>query len=170
MARIGRKGRLWLRAFHLFFMGLYIGGVISETVIIASTGSAQSDAGLQAMYKISDTLTAVNGPGNFGTLITGVLLAWLTPWGFFKHKWVIYTAAIVVLLLLVNFTLSQPVSSKLSTLVDVEGLRALQNPEYISAWNRYIILRTVFSLLLVSAAFISVFKPWEKRKVAEATS
>ena len=170
MARIGRKGRLWLRAFHISFMGLYIGGVISESVIIASTGSAQTDGGLQAMYKIADTLAVVNGPGNIGTLITGLLLAWLTPWGFFKHKWVIYTLAVVVLLILVNFTLDPPLSSKLASLVDAEDLRALQNSEYISAWNRYVILRTVLSLLLISAAFVSVIKPWEKRKEAEAAS
>ena len=97
MARIGRKGRLWLRAFHIFFMGLYIGAAISELVIHASTGSAQSDGGLQAMYQIADAIGIGQGTGMAGTMITGLLLAWLTPWGFFKHKWVIYTAVVVFL-------------------------------------------------------------------------
>jgi hypothetical protein len=29
MAKIGRKGRLWLRSFHVFFMGLWVGAIIS---------------------------------------------------------------------------------------------------------------------------------------------
>ena len=170
MARIGRKGRLWLRAFHLFLMGLYIGALVSQVVIFASTGSARSDGGLQAMYKIPDSLTIVFVLGMSGTIITGLLLAWLTTWGFFKHKWVIYTLAVAVLITLVNFTLSEPLVSKLAALADAEGLSALQNPEYISAWNRYLILRAVCSLLLISAAFVSVIKPWRKREEAEATS
>lgn len=170
MAGIGRKGRLWLRAFHVFFMGLFMGSFISEFFIIASKGSAQSDCALQAMYKIVDTFGIVNGPCGGGIIITGLLLCWLTPWGFFKHKWVVYQGVIVVLYLLVYFTFTNPLVAKLAALAEAEGLSALQNPEYISAWKREIILYTFCMLLPISAAFISVIKPWRKREGAEATS
>jgi len=169
MARIGRKGRLWLRAFHIFFMGLWVGAIISELVIFASTGSARSDGGLQAMYQIGDILVPVFGACASGTIITGLLLSWLTPWGFFKHKWVIYTIAVTVLYLLVQFALIEPLGSKLAALVEAGGLRALQNPEYINTWNRFIILGMVNALLFISMAFVSVIKPWHKREGAEAT-
>jgi hypothetical protein len=169
MARIGRKGRLWLRAFHIFFMGLYIGGNISVLVIFASTGSAQSDGGLQAMYQIPGLHFSI-APCAIGTLVTGLLLAWLTPWGFFKHKWVVYTGVITVLVTLVYLPFTLPLTSKLAALVDTGGLSALQNPEYISAWNRLIIIQVVYLLLLISMVFISVMKPWEKREGAKATS
>jgi uncharacterized membrane protein len=168
MARIGRKGRLWLRAFHIFFMTIYIGGIISELVIIASMGSARSDGGLQAMYQIIGRLPIAIAPAMTLTIITGLLLAWLTPWGF-KHKWVVYTIAIAVLITLVNFTLSQPLLSRLAALVEAGGLLALQNPEYMSTWNMVIILDMVKLLLYVSAAFVSVIKPWRRREGAEAT-
>jgi hypothetical protein len=168
MARIGRKGRLWLRAFHVFFMGLFMGVVITELVIIASTGSAQSDSGLQDMYKIVDTIGSVLGPtGGSGIIITGVLLAWLTPWGFFKHKWVVYKIAGTVLYLLISFALALPLVGKLAALAEAGGLSALQNPEYISLWNWVIILDTVNTLLLISMVFISEIKPWHKREGAE---
>ena len=170
MVRTGRKGRLWLRAFHIFFMALYTGGVISELLIIAFTGSAQSDGALQAMYRIPGTLTIINAPGMSGTIITGLLLAWLTPWGFFKHKWVIYTLSVGILVTLIFFTFNLPLLNKVADLVGTEGLSALQNPEYINAWNRLIIIETVKTLLFISAVFISVFKPWEKREGAKATS
>jgi hypothetical protein len=170
MARIGRKGSFWLRAFHFFFMGLFMGVVISELVIIASAGSTQSDGGLQTMYQIPDILDIVVGPAGSGIIITGLLLSWLTPWGFFKHKWVVYKIAGTVVYLLISFTLVHPLVGKLAALAEVEGLRALQNPEYISAWNWVIILLTVCTLLLISAVFVSVFKPWRRREAAEATS
>lgn len=170
MARIGRKGRLWLRAFHIFFMGLWIGAVVTQFVIISFTGQAQSAGGLQAMYKIPDILNVVTGPCAFGTLVTGVLLSWLTPWGFFKHKWVIYLIAMAVIDGLIVFILSDPAIRKLATLAEAEGLSALQNPEYISAWNGLIIVGIVTSLLLISAIFVSVIKPWRKREEAKATT
>ena len=68
------------------------------------------------------------------------------------------------------FAFNEPLVGKLAALVEAGGLRALQNPEYINAWNRLIILRTVWPLLVISVAFVSVIKPWRKREVAEATS
>ncbi len=170
MARIGRKGRLWLRAFHVFFMGLFIGAEISALVVILSTGSAQSDGGLQAMYKIADTFGIIAGPAGSGIIITGLLLSWLTPWGFFKHKWVVYKIAGTVLYLLISFALFQPLVGKLAALAEAGGLGALQNPEYINTCTWCIIYDTVAWLLLISAAFVSVIKPWEKRERAAATA
>ena len=170
MAKIGRKGRLWLRAFHIFFMALWIGAVVTQFVIISFTGHAQSTGGLQAMYKVPDILNVVTAPSAFGTLVTGVLLSWLTPWGFFKHKWVIYAMAMLVIDLLIVFILSDPLISKLSALVGAEGLGALQNPEYISTWSRFIIVDTVCAIILISAAFVSVIKPWRKHTGAEAAT
>jgi hypothetical protein len=170
MARIGRRGRLWLRAFHVFFMGVYIGGNIIELVILAFMGSAQSDGGLQAMYQILYKLSIPIAPCAIGTLVTGLLLSWLTPWGFFKHKWVIYTGVITVLVTLVYLPLAMLLTGKLTDLVEAGGLNALQNPEYISAWNRLITNQVVYLLLLISMIFISVIKPWEKRNRAEVSS
>jgi hypothetical protein len=170
MARIGRKGRFWLRFFHLFFMGLFMGAEISFLVILASTGSAQSDGGLQAMYQIDDILFPIFTAAGPGIIITGLLLSWLTPWGFFKHKWVIYKIAGTAVYLLISFALVQPLVGNLVALAEAGGLRALQNPEYLSTWNWVIILGTVNTLLLISALFVSAIKPWEKREGAEATS
>ena len=168
MAKIGRRGRLWLRAFHIFFMGLWVGAIISQVVILLFTSLAKSDDGLRAMYKIPDILNIVTGPAGFGTIITGVLLAWLTPWGFFKHKWVMYSMGMVVLDLLLVFIFSDPLLIKLSALVEAEGIGALQNPEYVSTWNRFVIVMAVCPLALLSAVFVSVLKPWRKREGTEA--
>jgi hypothetical protein len=74
------------------------------------------------------------------------------------------------LVTLVYLPLTLPLTNKLASLVDTGGLRALKDPEYISAWNRLIIIQTVYLLLLISMIFISVIKPWEKHERAKATS
>jgi uncharacterized membrane protein len=168
MARIGRNGRLWLKSFHIFFMVLWIGAVVSQVIILMFSGLAKSDGALQAFNAVPQILNIVTAPGGLGTIITGVLLAWLTPWGFFKHKWIIYTMVVVVLDLVVAQIFGEPMVNKMATLAEAEGLSALQNPEYISAWNGLIIMVIVTSLLLISAVFVSVIKPWRKRKELEA--
>ena len=170
MARIGRKSRLWLKAFHVFFMAVFISGNICLLVIFVFTGSAQSDGGLQAMYNIPDKFSIAIAPCAAGTFITGLLLSWLTPWGFFKHKWVVYTLAGTILSFLIYFPIILPLTIKLVDLVNAGGLLALQNPEYTSARNRLIIIQTVYLLLMISIVFISVIKPWEKHERTEATS
>ena len=167
MKKLGRRGRLWLRAFHIFFMALWIGAVVTQMVILLFSGLAKSDGGLIAFNAVPQILNIVTGPGCLGTVITGVFLAWLTPWGFFKHKWVVYTMVMVVLDVLIAQIFGEPAVNKLAALAEAEGLSALQNPEYISAWNRLVISGTVTTLLLISAAFVSVIKPWRKRKEAE---
>ena len=167
MKKIGRRGRLWLRSFHVFFMALWIGAVICQAVILLFSGLAKSDGGLNTFYAVPQILNLVTAPGALGTIITGVLLAWLTPWGFFRHKWIIYTMVIVVLDLLISQIFGEPAFVKLAAHVETEGLGALQNPEYISTWNGVIIMSIITSLLLTSAAFVSVMKPWRKRGEAE---
>jgi uncharacterized membrane protein len=118
MTKIGRKGRLWLRSFHIFFMVLWIGAVVSQMVILLFSGSAKSDGALQAFNAVPQILNIVTAPGGLGIIITGVLLAWLTPWGFFKHKWIIYTMVVVVLDLVVAQIFGEPMVNKMAALAE----------------------------------------------------
>jgi hypothetical protein len=77
---------------------------------------------------------------------------------------------VVVLDLVISQIFGEPAVSKMAALAEAEGLGALQNPEYISAWNRLIIMAIVTLLLLISAIFVSVMKPWRKRKETEAAA
>jgi uncharacterized membrane protein len=118
MARIGRNGRLWLKSFHIFFMVLWIGAVVSQVIILMFSGLAKSDGALQAFNAVPQILNIVTAPGGLGTIITGVLLAWLTPWGFFKHKWIIYTMLVVVLDLVVAQIFGEPMVNKMAALAE----------------------------------------------------
>ena len=171
MRKLGRRGRLWLRGFHIFFIGAWIGVGISTTIIPFFTGNASNGSELYAYYASVNVLDDfVIVPCAIGTLITGLLLAWQTAWGFFKHGWVIYSGTATIVAILLGIIWLGPGIDTLVAISKLEGLSALQNPEYVSARNIGAILSIVWLLLLISAAFVSVLKPWTKRKEAEAAT
>jgi uncharacterized membrane protein len=171
MARIGRKGRLWLRGFHTFFFVSWIGAQICETIITLMVGSASDGSALHAYYTILSLLDySIIIPCAVLTLITGLLLCWLTAWGFFKNGWVIYSGVGTIVVMIVGTIWLAPGKADLLTISETEGLAALQSPVYTSTWNTVAILSIVVTVITTSAIFISALKPWRKREGAEATS
>jgi uncharacterized integral membrane protein len=166
MAKLSRRGRLWLRAFHIFFLGLWIGGIACTLVMFLLTGIANNDEELKLMYLITRILYIPGGVGMLGTIITGIVLARRTPWGFFKHRWLIYKQAIYILYL-VDVVVGNVVFDKATAIVQSEGLAALQNPAYTDAWTGLIITSVLNLLILISIVFVSEIKPWRKHTGAE---
>ena len=171
MARIGRKGRLWLRGFHTFFFVSWIGAQICETIITLMVGSASDGSALHAYYTILSLLDySIIIPCAVLTLITGLLLCWLTAWGFFKHGWVIYSLVGTIVVMIVGMIWLAPGKADLLTISETEGLAALQSPVYTSTWNTVAILSIVVQVITASVVFISALKPWRKRAGVQATS
>jgi hypothetical protein len=142
-------------------------GGIGEILVLLSSGNATDGSALNTYYAVDKVLNPIVKSFGLLAIITGVLLAWLTPWGFFKHKWVIYTIIIVILDILIAGIWCVPEINKMAALAGAEGLSALQNPGYVSARNTFIISGIVPLLLLISAVFVSVMKPWRRREGAE---
>ena len=170
MKKLGRRGRLWLRSFHLLFVGAFIGGIFGEMIILLFSGNATDDSALNATYAVHQLPDLVGGIGLIGTIITALLLCWLTHWGFFKYKWVIYSEVAVILGCLNAIIWKSPAIGKLAALAEVEGLSALQNPEYVSAWNTSIIFTIVCLVIIISVVFVSVLKPWREHESVEAAT
>ena len=170
MKKLGRRGRLWLRAFHIMFFGAWIGASLSATIIPFIAGSASDGSALHAYYASVKLLDSIVIPSAVLTLITGLLLCWLTAWGFFKHGWVIYSGAAAIVAILLGVIWLGPGIDSLVDISKAEGLSALQNPEYVSAWNTVAILGIVQVVVLISAVFVSALKPWRKREGAEAAT
>ena len=171
MARIGRKGRLWLRGFHTFFFVSWIGAQICETMITLMVGSASDGSALHTYYTILSLLDfSIIIPCAVLTLITGLLLCWLTTWGFFKNGWVIYSGVGTIVVMVVGMVWLAPGKADLLTIVETEGLAALQNSVYMSTWNTVAILSIVVQAITASVVFVSALKPWRKREGAGAAS
>jgi uncharacterized membrane protein len=171
MARIGRQGRLWLRGFHFFFFGSWIGSQICSNMVFFAAGSASDGIAFHAYHANALLLDfMVTIPCAVLTLITGLLLCWLTTWGFFKNGWVIYSLVAAIVVMMVGAIWLAPGKVELLAISEREGLTALQSPAYTSTWNTVAVLNVLVTIITTSAVFISAFKPWRKRAGAEATS
>jgi len=103
-------------------------------------------------------------PSAFGTLITGLLFSWFTPWGFFKFKWITVKWIVIVIQILLGSFCLGPWLNGAVAIADAERINALQNQTYLylSQMNQYFGMLQM--VLLVLVVFVSVYKPWGKRK------
>jgi uncharacterized membrane protein len=170
MKKLGRRARLWLRSCHLFFMGAWIGAALSATIMHVIVGSAPDGSALHAYWVAVKLFDSIIIPSAVLTLITGLLLCWQTAWGFFKNGWVIYSGIVAIVAILLGAIWLGPSVTDLIAVSETEGLSALQSPAYTSARNTIAILGIVQPVILISAVFTSVLKPWRKHEKAEAAA
>ena len=174
MAKIGRKTRLWLKGFHELFFILWIGAAVSANTIGYLTGNATTGAELSAYYSAIDKLDIIILPAAGLTLVSGLLIFWLGGWGF-KHFFVMYSLAVMLIAIVLGPAILGPSTSTLVDLSDSMGISALQDTEYQQTKQLLTIVSTIQVVLLISAAFVCIFKPMERlftarkpRQVTEA--
>lgn len=137
----------WLGAVAVFF-ALAIAGLNSQNADVVRSACLAMD--LSAWFVIL--------PFCLTSLVTGVIQAAGTPWGLYKHYWIIVKLFLTLagtLLLLLHL---KPIS-------DLAGLVAA--PSFSGAQASWLRLKMVADsglavLLLVAITTISVYKPWGK--------
>ncbi|GAA4388624.1 hypothetical protein [Hymenobacter koreensis] len=135
----------WLGAVAAF-LALAIAGLTSEDPQLVR--AAYLAMGLSGWFVIV--------PSSLGSLATGVVQALGTPWGLFKHYWVLVklmlTVGATLLLLLhmqpVTYLAEVAAKTDLST-TDLRGLRLQLLADAVAAL-----------VVLLAATAISVYKPW----------
>jgi hypothetical protein len=160
MNKLGIRGRRWLKAFHVLFSVTWIGAGITSEIIPFFAGNATSGAELYAYNQVIKMGDLIIIPCAFLCVITGLLLCWQTPWGFFKYWSVVTPLAVWIVALVIGIAWLEPGVSDLVRISKAEGLAALQNEEYLYALQMTKILGAVQILILIFAAFVSVIRPW----------
>jgi uncharacterized membrane protein len=158
MAKIGRRWRLWLKSFHELFFILWIGAGASEIAILSITASASNGNQLHGFYLAMESLDTITIPAGILALVTGLLITWLGGWGF-RHFFAVYSLGIVIIAFVLGIVIFTPAESTLLNLSDTLGLQALQNPDYQQAFQIRYAVGIVDLVLLISAAFVCIFKP-----------
>ena len=166
MARIGKKTRLWLRSFHTLVFAIWIGAALSATAIPFIKG----DGELYTYFDAAQILDSFIIPAGVLTLVTGLLLTWFGGWGFFRHFFIIYSIIIVIVAIVVGAAILAPSIKELKTIAESQGIQALNNPDYQQIWQRYEIASIIQPILLVSAVFVSVLKPFSQRHAVSSSS
>ena len=160
MKKLGMRGRRWLKAFHVFFSMTWIGAGITTMIIPFVTGNTTSGAELYAYNKVIELGDLIIIPCAVLTVITGLILCWQTPWGFFKYWSVVTPLVVWAVAIVLGIACLGPWTEDLVTISKAEGLAALQNGEYLYALQMMKIVGIVWITILIFAAFVSVIKPW----------
>ena len=102
MKKLGVRGQRWLKAFHVFFATVWLGATLGSMTILLSSESV-TDAGVfQGFYTAAVKIGSFIIPiSSILTCVTGVLICWLTTWGFFKYWSVIFQIVAWILVFLI---------------------------------------------------------------------
>lgn len=161
MKNLPPAGVKWLKALHLLFVCMWVGGALGILCVqnlLAPRGAELYGADLAS--KLIDDLVVI--PGAMGSLATGLLYSLFTPWGFFKHRWVAVKWGITVYGILFGTFFLGPWLNSLPPVSGELGAGALDNYAYMrarllnSAWGGFQVCTLLFAL------FISVLKPWRR--------
>lgn len=146
----GRPRRL-LRAVHVVAAGGWLGLVVAMLVLGITAATAQPGGLAHATYRSMDLIGGtVIPPLAVGTLVTGLSLSLLTPWGLVRHWWVA-TKAVLGLAVIVTAV----------SLTDSWLQQALETTSRADPPAVHLIATSVAHLaMLTFATVISVDKPW----------
>lgn len=108
-------GRPALRKFalivHIVASVGWIGAVIAYLALVAAARTGQDAGAIRAaLIAMEPMMRFALIPLAFGSLITGLIMALGTPWGLFRHYWVLAKLLLTVFSLLVMLTQLEPIS------------------------------------------------------------
>lgn len=163
MKRLGSAGRAWLKGFHIAFTAVWVGAAVCMILLHffarPATG-AETHAVLAALKLIDDWVII---PSAIGTLLTGLLISWLTPWGFFKWRWVTVKWVATIGVMLVGTFLLGPWLNGMEALTAARPQLALQDPTFLRNYQLTSLAIGPQVITLLFMVFISVIKPWKKK-------
>jgi hypothetical protein len=153
-----------LKTCHLFLAGLWVGGAVTLNLMVLALGPAESGQQLYgydlARMFVDDYIII---PAAMGCLASGFLISWLTPWGFFRHRWITVKWVLTVACILIGtFILGPPVNDQPSISGNM-GLAALSDPTYVANRLGTLLGGLVLILTIVFMTAVSVLKPWQKK-------
>ena len=166
MKKLSAKGLRWLKGFHLIAVSCWIGGAVA-LLLLYLLKEGVTDGGV--LYGINRSIHHVDMvviviPGAFGCLITGLLYSIFSNWGFFKHNWLIFKWIVTVVAILFGTFFLGPWETAMMEISCKLGISSLSNEEYLYNQRMNLIFGSLQCLLLMTTAFISVFKPWKKKR------
>jgi hypothetical protein len=108
-------------------------------------------------------------PGAFGCLITGLIYSIFSNWGFFTHNWLICKWVVTVIAIIFGTFWLGPWETNMMEISGRLGISALTNQAYLYNQKMNLIFGGLQCVLLMCTIFISVLKPWKKKKAKGRT-
>ena len=164
MAKISGSGQKWLKGFHVFFAGLWIGGAVALNLkqFFVNPTDGMELYGIVSTMKFIDDFIII--PGAVGLVLTGLLYSIWTNWGWFKHPWVTVKWCINLYGVIFGTFFLGPWLNSLPPIALNKGLTALSDPTFMHNRRMLIIFGTFQVATIIFAVFVSALKPWKKKK------
>jgi hypothetical protein len=142
---------------HIMTSVGWIGAAAAFLPLAIIVLSSQDSQTVRAAYLAMDVIARfIIVPSSFAALLTGLVLSLFTPWGLFRHYWVLVKLEIniVAILVLLNYmdTLSQLVGVAAKTALSSADLLRLRAPTSVAHAGGAL-------LFLLVATVLSVYKP-----------
>jgi hypothetical protein len=165
---LGPKSKRWLKGINITFSVVWLAAAIGMNVVrFAWTPTSDGE-----IYAIDQTVVVLDEwmiiPTALGALATGALESWLTPWGFFRYRWVSIKWIVTVAVMLYAPLFQAQWAKEMAAISKLEGLMALQNPVYVQLWSRYAASGLLMILGLSALPIVSSVKPWMKHDKAHS--
>ncbi len=102
-------------------------------------------------------------PGAIGNLLLGFIYGFFTKWGFFKHTWITLKWILTVLVILFGIFLLGPWLTGILELLKPHDPSVLTS-EALQDLIQFSKLGSLQIIILLFMVYLSVFKPFKKRK------
>jgi hypothetical protein len=162
MKKLGGTGRAWLKGFHILFTAAWVGAALCMMLAHLSyhpeTGAEMH--GVLATLKLIDDWVII--PSAIGSLLTGLLISWLTPWGFFKWRWVTVKWVLTIAIMLAGTFVLGPWLNAMEAMAALDPQRVLHDSVFLSNRQSTQLAVVPQVLFLFFMVFISVLKPWKR--------
>ena len=155
---LGTTARNWLLAFHILFVSIWMGSALFTILIRLNNNAMQSNEALVTLHILSNKSDLLIIPSGLGVLITSLMIATMTKWGFFRFRWMTAVWIIFFANIVMGIAVLSPLKKSILAIAEMEGLAALQNPFYTRDHALLTIIEYGFiSFLIYSSCYISFF-------------
>lgn len=166
MRKLNTTGLKWLKGFHLIAVSCWFGGAVS-LLLLYYLKDGVTDGGVlyginQSIHHVDMAVVVV--PGAFGCLITGLIYATFSNWGFFKHTWLIFKWVVTIVAILFGTFFLGPWETTMMQISGKLGVSSLSDQVYLYNEKMNLIFGGGQALLLMITIYVSIFKPWKKKK------
>ena len=164
MKKLSARGQKWIKGFHVLFGCVWVGSAFSLAMIQFFLHASDD----MELYGIMSTVYFIDYfvlvPGAIGVLLTALIYSIWTNWGWFKHGWIIIKWIICLYSIIFGSYPLGPWQTAMTHIAKEKGLAALLDPTYLHNRNMLYIFGTFQAATLVFAVFLSILKPWGKKK------
>jgi len=161
---LGSRGQKWLKGIHVTLVAFSVGAILSMLVLLLLKQNFKGGENLFLIDLGIFRLLNFLNYSFYGVMLTGLIYSLFTKWGFFRHHWITVKWTMVLLLFVFTWVWMGPAINGTVALADGGLLIPNSLSEYVNYTNRSLLYVLIECFPLVALLFISVLKPWGKRK------